>query len=226
MGSTAIRGRLQTAIALLLAAPALSPALAAGDETNIWLFTTANHRFENGMSVDLGAQLRSVDDLSRLGQLWLEGLLNVPLASGVVATVGYHNIRYFQPGAPDHSLHMITEQLTYVFATPGPLRFDSRTRLNQMMLSTGGTRHRLRERVRVTMPLSGQLRGVAYGELFVSLGGQPANPPGIEQWRAFAGVAVPLSVATSLQTGYVHVVNVPGRNKVNHVLNLSLTTSF
>ena len=218
------------AAAPLLAALAISPVRAASDgDSELRLIVSADHDLGNGLSLDIGAQLRLTEDMSRVGLLRFQGGLGVALAPGIAAEIGYDHSRQLPEGRDPYAVHRFTEALNYVLIRDGGLRLDGRTRLEQMLFSNSSERrHRLRQRLRLSVPLAGEgrLRGVVYGEAWVSLKGRPGAGSGIEQWRGYAGLALPVARGSTLQTGYMHKIDMAGRNRANHIVEVSLSTGF
>lgn len=220
---------LRKLLAPLLAVALCWPAAASAADTELRLAASASHGVAGGLALDLDARTHIADALSRIDQVRFGGALNLALAPGITVGAGYDYSRYFPEGRAGYHAHRTIEQLGYALATLGGARFDGRTRLEQTMLDSGErTRHRLRQRLRLTVPLAdhGRLRGIAYGEAYAALRDRPGVPSGLEQWRAYAGLSLPLAGAASLQAGYLHMVSLPGPDRATRAIELNLSTRF
>ncbi|MEZ4404385.1 MAG: DUF2490 domain-containing protein [Kofleriaceae bacterium] len=71
------------------------------------------------------------------------------------------------------------------------------------------------------------LRAVGWTEPFINLN-QPAwAARGVDQWRTFAGLAVPVTPRVTVEPGYLNQVVVrPGANPVNHIAAVSTTIKW
>lgn len=88
---------------------------------------------------------------------------------------------------------------------------------------------RLRQQLRATAPLSGKTRAVGWTEAFISMDDTSwGQRSGLDQWRNFVGVSVPMSKAVSIEPGYLNqwVVRRGSADRVNHVASVSLFARF
>jgi hypothetical protein len=219
------------ACALLLAA---SPALAAEDDAQVWLAQQSFLNLGHDLVLFTDLQLRLTDDAARAGQTIARGALGVKLDRSTTVWGGYGYIRSDPQGGRVTHEHRVFEQVTWrAFgdgAGNGTTRptLTGRSRLEQRMLEgQGGTGWRLRQLVRLDVPLGkpGTPQAVVWAEPFVGLNrtgwGQKS---GFDQLRGFAGLALPLARGISAEAGYSgQYVSRPAReDRMNHIASLSL----
>jgi len=124
----------------------------------------------------------------------------------------------------------LVEQYVWTGALSGGA-LSIRSRVEQRFVEgNSGVAWRVREQVRFSHPVrtGSRIAVVGYDELFVHLNTTTAARSGIEQNRAFAGIADVLSRTARFEVGYVNQF-APGhgaRNRMNHVLSGALIFSF
>ena len=85
----------------------------------------------------------------------------------------------------------------------------------------------MRQQLRLTAPLSGKVRAVAWTEPFIGFNETGFQRDGLGLWRNFAGVAIPVGKRFTLEPGYLNqyvVRNDPDR--IDHTANLTLSANF
>jgi len=126
------------------------------------------------------------------------------------------------------------QRLVEQYIWTGPLSggtLSIRSRVEQRFIDgNSGVAARLREQARFSHPVSkgSRLAIVAYDELFVHLNTTTVTRRGIDQNRAFGGIAYALSRSARFEVGYVNQF-APGRgarNRMNHVLSGAFGLSF
>lgn len=197
-------------VALPLAGLVLASAGAAhatDEDTQAWAVVNASRALNERAVVTLDGQARFSDGSSRLGQLILRPSIGWRLDAATTASAGYAYSRSTPEGRPTIHEHRAWQQMAYRLAGDGGgATLSGRTRLEQRWVEgRDGTGWRLRQQIRMTAPVTTEVRGVAWTEAFVGLN-QTAwgQRDGLHQWRSFVGVAVPITKTMTLEPGYLH----------------------
>jgi hypothetical protein len=96
-----------------------------------------------------------------------------------------------------------------------------------MFENQNGTGWRLRQQVRLTAPLAGKVRAVAWTETFIGLNATAFERDGLGVWRNFAGVTIPVGKKFTLEPGYLNQYVVRnGADRIGHTANLTWSTNF
>jgi len=213
---------------LLLVAPAVQAE--DNDDAQVWTSYRASGQIKGDLAGAFDVNVRFTDTASLLGHFQVRGALGWRIRPGFIVGAGYTYVRTESTSGRVANEHRTFQQATY------PLfRFDGgavtgRTRLEQRTLEErDGTAWRLRQQVRVTVPLRGPkgLRAVVHSEAFFLLN-QPVGgtETGLNQVRTFAGLGIPLFGKTAMETGYLNQAIFPGEDRYIHVLSLGVSTSF
>ncbi len=215
------------AAALALALPAA--AQAADEDTNVWLAQTATADLGGGALLWLEAQERFTNDASRLGQLLIRPAVGYKLDQTTTAYLGYAYVMTDPVGPARTHEHRLFQQVSLRLLGDGKgVTLTGRTRLEQrFMENTAGTGWRLRQQLRLTAPLGGQVRAVAWAEPFIGVNQTAFQRSGLGLWRNFAGVAVPVGRGVTLEPGYLNQYVVrSGRDRIDHTASLTASASF
>lgn len=213
-----------------LAVTTLAPARAAEDDINAWLAATASIDVGKKGVVWLEAQTRFTDDASRLGQLLLRPAIGYKLDETTTAFLGYAFVRTDPTGPALSKEHRVFQQLSFRLAGDGKgVTLTGRTRLEQRFREgRDGTGVRFRQQLRLTAPLEGKARAVAWTEPFIGLNATAwGQKSGVNVWRNFVGVSIPVGTGLSLEPGYLNQYVVrTGRDRIDHIASLTLNTRF
>jgi hypothetical protein len=207
-------------LALLIAAPAMAPALA---NEQAWLAGIATGPVNGKLVTWLEVQPRFS---APADTLILQPAIGVQIDPATQLLLGYAYIETSPAGQPARREHRVWQQaLVRLAGTPGKAVLMSRTRLEQRRTEGfDDTGWRLRQFLRGQVWLDERWSIIGVSEAFVGLNrtdwGQPAR---LDQMRNFIGVGVPLSKRLTLEAGYLnqHVVR-DGPDANNHVLNVNL----
>jgi hypothetical protein len=206
-----------------------APALANEEDANIWLAQTATINLGEDMTLWLEAQERFTNDASRLGQLLLRPAIGYRLDSTTTISLGYAYVQTDPLVGATTEEHRIFQQLSTRVAGDGRgTTVTARTRLEQRFFAgQEGTGWRLRQQVRLTAPLVGKTRLAVWTEPFIGLNQTPFQRDGIGLWRSFAGLSAPLVPGVTIEPGYLNQqVRRTGRDRTDHVANLTIATTF
>lgn len=221
----------------LAALPALAAALLAGaahagdnDDAQLWISASTSGSLKGPLELHADINARYFDNASHQGHVQLRGLLGWRFSRDVMLGAGYSYVRTESLSGRVAHEHRIFQQLNFPIATIGDARLVGRTRLEQRMFEgQEGTALRLRQQIRLNIPLEGPkgLRAIVYTEPFFLLN-RPVSgaPTGLNQVRSFAGLGIPLTKGVSLEAGYLNQAIAVGAKPVNHALSLGLNTSF
>lgn len=211
------------AIALPIAAKA------AEEDTNIWLAQTAQVSLGGDAVLWLEAQERFTNDASRLGQLLVRPAVGYKLDKTTTAYIGYAYVMTDPEGPAKSHEHRIYQQLSFRVLGDGKgVTLTGRTRFEQRIFENqDGTGWRLRQQLRLTAPLSGKVRAVAWTEPFIGFNQTAFQRDGLGLWRNFAGVAIPVGKKLTIEPGYLNQYVVrSGVDRIDHTANLTLSANF
>lgn len=211
---------------------AASPAIAE-DDVQGWGAFTANGAVKGDLFVWAEAQARLTDDFGGGLQTIVRPAIGARIARDAHAVIGYAWVRTDPERGATTNEHRIWQQVQFVAARTGtgtPLVI-SRTRLEQRMIEgRADTGWRLRQFVRLQAPIAreGKVQAVAYTEGFLNLNATDWGArSGIDQWRNFAGIGLPLAPKLRIEPGYLNqTVFRAGENRTNHIANVALFLSL
>lgn len=206
-----------------------NPALAAEEDANIWLAQTATVDLGGNTVLWLEAQERFTDDASRLGQLLVRPAIGYRIDPTTTAYLGYAYVMTDPTGPVRTHEHRIFQQLSFRLLGDGKgVTLTGRTRLEQRRLEgRDGTGWRMRQQLRLSAPLSGKVRAIAWTEPFVGLNETTFQRGGLGLWRNFAGLAIPAGKTFTIEPGYLNQYVVrTGRDRIDHTASLTLNASF
>lgn len=220
-------------LALCWAAVGLASPASAREDGQAWGAVTATGSVRGDLFVWLEAQARATHDFGGGGQLILRPAIGARIAQDAHAVAGYAFVRTDPENGATVREHRPWQQVQFVPVRNrgGAPLLISRTRLEQRMIEgRGDTGWRLRQLVRAQVPVArGSLvQIVGYGEGFLNLNKTAWGARrGVDQWRGFVGVGLPVARRVRLEPGYLHQrVFRPGENRANHVLNASLVVGL
>lgn len=211
---------------------AASPALAE-DDVQGWGAFTANGTVKGDLFVWAEAQARLTDDFGGGLQTIVRPAIGARIARDAHTVIGYAWVRTDPERGATTNEHRIWQQVQFVAARTGtgaPLVI-SRTRLEQRMIEgRKDTGWRLRQFVRLQAPIAreGKVQAVAYTEGFFNLNATDWGARnGVDQWRNFAGIGLPLAPKLRIEPGYLNqTVFRAGENRSNHIANIALFLSL
>lgn len=204
-------------------------AQAADEDANIWLAQTTNIDLGNGAILTLEAQERFTNDASRLGQLLLRPAIGYKVNKTTTMSLGYAYVMTDPIGPAKSHEHRIFQQLSFRLLGDGKgATLTGRTRFEQRFFENqNGTGLRLRQQLRLTVPLAGKVRAVAWTEPFIGLNETKFQRDGVGLWSNSAGVTVPVGKKFTLEPGYINQYVVRnGRDRIDHTGNLTLSATF
>lgn len=216
---------------VVLAMLASAPLHAAEEDTQFWGAVIVNADVSKDVVITMEGVARLTDGASRLGQSILRPSIGYRLGKNTIASLGYGYIPTDPVGPASSDEHRIWQQLAFTVVGNGSdLTVTGRSRLEQRWIEgRDDMGWRLRQQLRATAPLSGKTRAVGWTEAFISMDDTSwGQRSGLDQWRNFVGVSVPMSKAVSIEPGYLNqwVVRRGSADRVNHVASVSLFARF
>ncbi|RDE04519.1 DUF2490 domain-containing protein [Sphingomonas aracearum] len=206
----------------------LAPVAHAEDDRQAWAAVTASGAVKGDLFVWLEAQARITDDVGGGTQLLVRPAIGARIGRDAHAVFGYAHVRTDPETGAATSENRLWQQVQFVplrHAGGAPL-LVSRTRLEQRRLvGRDDTGWRLRQFVRAQAPIAGsKVLAVAYTEGFVNLAETSwGSRKGVDQWRNFVGVGLPITPRMRLEPGYLNQrVFRRGDDRTNHILNAAL----
>ena len=193
----------------------------------MWINATA---FGRAGSARYFAELqpRLGDGVSDLDQLLLRGAIGWQLSPKITAFQGYAYIETPRDNAPAFKEDRAFQQLNLGPFAVGRASVSGRSRLEQRWRADGDDMGwRLRQQVRVAHPLGTGPGPAAVGwaEGFWSLNTTDwGAAKGFDRGRAFAGVELPLTGKSTVETGYMaQIISGAGNSRtLHHVASVSL----
>jgi len=205
-----MRARLASALLLLVIA---AHARAQTEDFGVWLGGFVNGKLPPALNDSSGSwrlwfdiQLRFGDDASRFSQGILRPGVGYSLSRAWTVWLGYAYIRTEPPYASTSTEEQrIWEQAMWSDRI-GAVRLVSRTRLEQRFVSTGGqTGWRLREFLKLSVPLGATWSAVLYDEYFYNLNSTNYGATaGSDRNRFFVGPGAKISPEVTIEAGYLH----------------------
>ncbi|QBM77957.1 DUF2490 domain-containing protein (plasmid) [Sphingomonas sp. AAP5] len=212
-----------------LASAVIGSSAQAQDDTQAWGSVIATGPVRGDLFVWLEAQARATDDVGGGSQFIVRPAIGARIAPDAHAIAGYAYIRTDPEGGRTTNEHRLWQQVQFAAVRNGngtPL-IISRTRLEQRMLEgQDDTGWRLRQFVRLQVPIArqGTVQAVAFTEGFLNLNSTRWGArDGVDQWRTFVGIGVPVAPRMRLEPGYLnqHIFR-RGEDRANHVLSATL----
>ncbi len=172
---------------------------------------------------------RLTDDVSRLGQLELRGVIGTPVSKKVTISVGFvHVVTYNKTGRAgieETPFAQVNWNMGKLFG--GSL--SSRTRLeDRFARGASNMALRARSQVKWSKPLKANgPSAVLWVEPFYSFNRTSAVRPGIDQVRTFAGLNFKLSKHADMDVGYLNqYLNRATGDRSNHTIAVNLSYKF
>lgn len=206
---------------------AAQPACAETDAQG-WAAVVASGAVRGDLFLWLEGQTRLTDDVGGGSQILLRPAIGARIGRDAHAVVGYAYVRTDPANAGVAHEHRPWQQIQFVPVrrADGTPLVISRTRLEQRMVEgRDGTGWRLRQFVRLQLPLGGRgVQAVGYTEGFLNLNSTRWGiRDGVDQWRNFVGIGFPVLPRARLEPGYLNQrINRPGDDRVNHILSATL----
>ncbi|HET9511904.1 MAG TPA: DUF2490 domain-containing protein, partial [Sphingomonas sp.] len=200
----------------------------ADEDVQAWTGVVAQGTVKGDLYVWLEGQARFTDDVGQLGQFILRPAAGVRFAPDASAIAGYAYVQTRSSAGAITREHRPWQQVQFAVLRDGAGKpiVTSRTRLEQRMVE-GRTKTgwRLRQFVRAGIPMTRSgVQAVAFTEGFFNLNTTDFGArSGVDQWRTFVGLGLPVTKTARLEPGYLnqHVFRA-GEDRTNHIVSATL----
>ncbi len=221
--------RLRHVAAILVA---FAPAAHADDEDfQTWQQIVASTKLREGVTGAFEVQTRFTDDSSRLGQFLIRPYIGLTLFDQTVLSLGYAYVRTSPENGANTYEHRPWQQLAFpIAAVKDAFTLSNRTRFEQRFRDDGDdVGLRLRQQIRLMVPLGyAGWQAVGWSEVFFNLNTTDwGAQAGLDRWRNFVGVNIPLHQGVVIEPGYLNqYVNQTAGDQIDHVFSATLNVSF
>lgn len=210
---------------LFLAAVAATPASARGVQP--WSQLQLTGRVADGWSLASDISGRSATD-NRERQLLVRLQAGRALSNDVTIWLGYVRAETFNDDRRNGLEQRATGQLDWNAGSLGPFDLSLRTRAEaRFFRKSGNMAWRLRQQVRLTLPISDLVEISGAAEPFVTINNNSDAPRTLDQLRLTATVSTKLTEQATLNVAYYneHVFR-SERTYVNHIMPVTLAWRF
>jgi hypothetical protein len=228
---TRLRNPSLVTLVVLFLAWSSGHSVATDDDFQAWQQLNATKKIEDGITATLEVQPRFTEDASRLGQLLIRPYVGFTLFDQTVLSLGYAYVRTSPSNGPVTHEHRPWQQLAFpILSRPGLFTLSSRSRFEQRYREDGDEIGlRLRQQLRLMLPIAGtDWQAVAWSEAFFHLNDTDwGAEAGLDRWRNFAGVSIPVGEGVTLEPGYMNqFVNQTTIDQVDHIVSVTLNMNF
>ena len=205
------------------------PAKAQEEDFNIWGVATSSIDTSDKTFIWLEAQPRFTNDADRLGQLLLRTAIGYKLTDTTSALAGYAYIFTDPEGPTSSNEHRIWQQLSFrVLGNGKNVTLSGRTRLEERFFEgEGDVAIRFRQQLKLTAPLGDKFKAVLYTEPFIGFTDNDVQADGINVWRNFVGINIPIGKGFAIEPGYMNQYVVrDGADRIDHVAVIGISSKF
>jgi hypothetical protein len=210
---------------LLLAALAATSASARGVQA--WSQLQLTGRVADGWSLASDISGRSATD-NREQQLLVRLQAGRTLSDEVTIWLGYVRAETFNDDRRNGLEQRATGQLDWSAGSLGPFDLSLRSRAEaRFFRNSGNMAWRLRQQVRLTLPISDMVEISGAAEPFVTISRNSDAPRTLDQLRLTATLSTKLTAQATLNVAYYneHVFR-PERTYLNHIIPVTLAWRF
>lgn len=218
-------------VAAAAAIAVAAPAQAAEQDFELWTIGLANGTLTGKLLGSMEVSIRSSDEGTRSPTILLRPSLGVQVTKNLGLWLGYVRVSVNPDGRPGTRENRLFQQASWTIGKLGGGTLASRTRLEQRMLEERAiTGWRVRQQFRWTKPLKRKgTSAVLSSEAFVALNTTDFGArPGLDQWRNFAGINLPVAKGLSLETGYMnrYVRRPSAVDRIDHIIPVTMAIRF
>lgn len=228
-GSIRAARRSATFAALLLAP--ISPAFAQDHDFQQWTLLVAQGPIKDDILVQAEIQPRLTNDASRLGQFQISPAIGYRVSKKATVFVGYMFVHTDPVDRPAFDEHRIYQHVVFPVGKIGDVTVTARTRMEaRTVVGAKDLAWRFRQQVRAQMPFEEGKASllVVWSEAFLNLNNADWGPQdGMDRWRNFVGVSVPLTKGVMFEPGYLNqTVFRRGEDRLDHIASVTLFYRF
>lgn len=222
--------RRSAAFAALLLAP-ISPAFAQDHDFQQWTLLVAQGPIKDDILVQAEIQPRLTNDASRLGQFQISPAIGYRVSKKATVFVGYMFVHTDPVDRPAFDEHRIYQHVVFPVGKIGDVTVTARTRMEaRTVVGAKDLAWRFRQQVRAQMPIEKEKGAllVVWSEAFYNLNDADWGPrEGMDRWRNFVGVSLPLTKGVMLEPGYLNqAVFRRGEDRLDHIASVTLFYRF
>jgi len=207
-------------------------ALAAQDhDLQQWTLLVAQGPIKDDLLVQAEIQPRLTNDASRLGQFQISPAIGYRVSKKATVFVGYMFVHTDPVDRPAFDEHRIYQHVVFPVGKIGDVTVTARTRMEaRTVVGAKDLAWRFRQQVRAQLPFEegkGSLL-VVWSEAFLNLNDADWGPrEGMDRWRNFVGVSVPLTKGVMFEPGYLNqAVFRRGEDRLDHIGSVTLFYRF
>lgn len=207
------------------------PLAAQDHDFQQWTLMVAQGPIKDDLLVQAEIQPRITNDASRLGQFQISPAIGYRISQRVTVYVGYMFVDTDPVDRLAFDEHRIYQHIVYPLGKIDDIAITARTRIEaRMVTGAEDLGWRFRQQIRAQKPI-GQVQGtmlVLWSEAFYNLNDADWGPrQGLDRWRNFLGVGVPLAQGVVLEPGYLNqTVFRRGEDRLDHIASVTLFYRF
>jgi hypothetical protein len=224
---------LKTLIVALAALLATRAAAQGPDpDGEIWTGVTATGSIAGPLLGYGEYQLRFDDKGTARSTVQSRLALGYQISKPVSVFLGYFRGLQFPRGQNPIRENRIYQQLNWTIGKIGPGTLSARTRLEQRMIETRTiTGWRARQQLRYALPVAKKSKTtiVFSTEALVALNTTDwGASAGLDQWRNFAGINVPVAKGVTIEAGYLsrYTRRSGSRDRIDHIVPVTVAWRF
>ncbi|WP_081096482.1 MULTISPECIES: DUF2490 domain-containing protein [Erythrobacter] len=225
------RGHLRPVLAASLLGLVPGPLAAQDHDLQQWTLLVAQGPISDNLLVQAEIQPRMTNDASRLGQFQISPAIGYRVSKKATVFVGYMFVHTDPVDRPAFDENRFYQHIVFPLGKVGDVTVTARTRMEaRTVVGAEDLAWRFRQQVRAQMPLKedkGPLL-VAWSEVFVNLNDADWGPrEGMDRWRNFVGVSVPVAKGVVLEPGYLNqAVFRRGEDRFDHIASVTMFYRF
>ncbi|MBW8294463.1 DUF2490 domain-containing protein [Sphingopyxis sp.] len=206
-------------------------ASASEPDTEYWAGVSASGSIGGHWLGSAEISVRSDDAQMRQPTTVLRPMIGYQLHKNASVWIGYTRVEQHPDNGSQIAENRLSQQVSLNLGKIGNAHFSARTRIEQRSYEkVHGTAWRIRQQLRLAMPLQSDrasfiISTEPYFTLRTNISGSNS---GLEQWRNFIGVNVPVTKSVALEAGYLnrYIKRRNAPNRVDHIFPVTLSYRF
>lgn len=214
----------------LLFAPT-SPSFAQDHDFQQWTLLVAQGPIKDDILVQAEIQPRLTNDASRLGQFQISPAIGYRISKKATVFLGYMFVHTDPVDRSAFDENRFYQHIVYPIGKVGNVSVTARTRIEaRMVVGAEDLAWRFRQQVRAQVPFQKEKGAlfVLWSEAFYNANDADWGPrEGMDRWRNFVGVSVPLTKGVMFEPGYLNQsVFRKGEDRLDHIASVTLSYRF
>lgn len=225
------RGRLWPVLTAFVLGLAPCPLAAQDHDLQQWTLLVAQGPISDDLVVQAEMQPRLTNDANRLGQFQISPAIGYRVSKKATVFIGYMFVHTDPVDRPAFEENRIYQHVVYPIGKVGDVTLTARTRMEaRTVVGAEDLAWRFRQQVRAQLPFK-EDRGpllVVWSEAFLNLNDADWGPrEGMDRWRNFVGVSVPVAKGVMLEHGYLNqAVLRSGEDRFDHIASVTMFYRF